>query len=270
MEGVVYHASKTRGIKELDPNLSSHESSHGKKFLYASSSKELSMILSTRMTDMYSIIMGNGTIENPAVVVERKSGIFDKYLHKQTNIYTLDAKDFYQGTQWQGEVTTTKKQQVLNEEYIEDVYLALQSSIESGLVKLYHYPDRPPEFPKDNSDLIEHLMLPKIRTSHDYRVVSKILSIYPNLFPKVVKSLAIEMKNSIKNKLSIKEKIKKLPEGISKDKKEREEDTPHKKFVDELSKNGEYSTYGKDSQKIAVTLTDKQIYQKEDEGQEYE
>ena len=229
MDGVVYHASKIQGLKELDPKKSLHEVSHDDKFIYASRSKELSMILSMRMTDLHSVIMGEGTVENPAIIVERTPGIFDKYLHNSTNIYTLDAKDFFEGTAWKGEVTTNKVQDILNEEYIEDVYSEIEKAQESGNIKLYHYPDRPPEIPLDNSDLIEHLMLPIMKSTHNYKIVGEILKEYPKLLPKVLKSLAKEMKETLKNKIKgNKEEQKLLINGVEK------QDNKRKEFLDNI------------------------------------
>ena len=198
MDKIVYHASKTKGLLELDPSKSKHERSHGKNFIYATTSKELAMFLSMRITDLYSVVDGKGTVENPAILVERLPGIFDKYLHNPTNIYSMNAQDFYQGTSWEGEVVTEKKQQILSEENIPDVYSELKRLEKTGTVMLYHYPNRPAEIPLDNSDLIEHMMLPVYRATHSLNVVKTILKTYPNLFPKVMKSLFVENINNAK------------------------------------------------------------------------
>lgn len=221
MNGIVYHASKIEGLSELNPSKSQHKITHGKNFLYASSSKELAMFMSMRITDLYSVTDGQGTVENPAIFVERLPGIFDKYLHQPTNIYTLNAQDFYQGTSWQGEVITEKEQQILSSEYIPDVYSELEKLEKNGTVKLYHYPDRPPEIPKDNSDLIQSMMLPIYRSTQDLGIVRKMLQTYPKLFPKIIKSLITEklnnLKKTISNKLQPTRKQKLLPSGSEKD-----------------------------------------------------
>lgn len=201
MDGIVYHSSQMEGLTELDPSKSKHQGTHGKKFLYATSSKELAMFMSARITDLYSAASGQGTAENPAILVERLPGIFDKFLHRPTTIYSLDAQDFYQGTQWEGEVVTEKKQKVLSEENISDVYSELKKSEETGTVKMYHYPDRPPEIPKDNSDLIEHMMLPIYRATGDFGIVKTMLRTYPKLFPKIMKNLTAELFSNVTKKI---------------------------------------------------------------------
>ncbi len=148
----VYHGSKKSGITELKPN----KSTHGISYVYATSSKELAMILSMKIGDLLCLVGGTGKEDNPIIFVERKPGIFQDRLHKDTNIYTLDGKDFEAKTQWAGEVVTDKPQKVIKEEYIQDVYTELEKSEQEGTLKMYRYPERPEGMPLDNSDLIEH------------------------------------------------------------------------------------------------------------------
>lgn len=205
MEGKVYHASKNPNLTELDPNKSKHKHNHGKSFLYATTSKELAMIFSMRTTDLYTVVSGKGTPEDPVVFVERLPGVFDRFLHNPTTIYELSGEDFHRGgTAYDGEVVTEEKQQILGKEEIEDVYSRLIEMEKSGTVTLYHYPDRPVDIPLDNSDLIEDRLLPSYRSAQGPQqrldIIRQMLQAHPKLFSKVMQSIISENMNSIGNK----------------------------------------------------------------------
>lgn len=238
----VYHGSKKSGIEKLEPR----KSSHGIEYVYATPSKEIAMVMSCHMHDLNSVIAGRGTKESPLVVVERRPGVFDKFLHDYANVYTLNGENFYSGTNWGGEVVSEKAQIPLKEEYIEDVYSELLKSEQEGIIKMYHYPDRPEYIPLDNSDLITNWLdregvsiekkmmqlsviakeYPELRTktimaimkcaiqspSATYKFLSKGLNIAYNNLTSQIKGTFSRYGEKMKNKLLNGKKFQGLPE----------------------------------------------------------
>ena len=192
----VYHGSKTCGIETLEPR----ESTHGEKLVYAALSKEAAMVMSVHMKDLNARISGTGTKEDPLIIVERRKGVFDKYLHRDTIIYKLDGSDFRSGTGWRGEVISEKAQDVLEEEHIEDIYSELQKMEQDGNLKLYHYPDRPVGVPLDNSDLISHWLDAKnVKFSKKISQLMMVGARYPKLIGKIFSESINKIKNNVKN-----------------------------------------------------------------------
>lgn len=182
----VYHGSKVSGIEKLEPR----KSSHGIEYVYATTSKEIAMVMSCHMTDLNSVIGGSGTRESPLMVVERRPGIFDKFLHAGTNVYTLNGENFYNGTSWEGEVVSDKPEIPLKEEYIEDVYSELLKSEQEGIIKMYHYPNRPVDIPLDNSDLISNCLNRKeLSNERKMLQLAVIAKEYPQLRAKTIMTI---------------------------------------------------------------------------------
>lgn len=148
----VYHGSHISNLKKIVPNYSTH----GEKWVYASFSKAVPLIfLSNRGNDLYYYLAGDGSIEYPLVLVERKKDMFKDIFNVSGSIYTLDSKNFINNkTGWSAEVISSNEEEVIEEEYIENVYDELLKLKNSNQLKLYLYPDRPDNIPLDNSDLI--------------------------------------------------------------------------------------------------------------------
>lgn len=175
------------------------------------------MFFAMKVSDLFSVVEGKGTAEEPAVFVERLPGKFDELLHNPTYIYSLSGQDFYKGTKYDGEVVTDKKQHVKSVEHVEDVYNALEELERSGTVKIYRYPERPENIPLDNSDILEHMMSSENKRAYNLKIAGKILKYYPKLFPKVIKHLFTLERNNLakglENMLQRMNRKKSLPLG---------------------------------------------------------
>lgn len=170
----VYHGSNIKDLKVIKPR----KSTHGKEYVYASISKTIATIfLSSKGNDLY-YYLGNPSIDEPTILVERKEGMFKDIFNVSGSIYTLDSKDFlYNQTSWSMEVVSEKEVIPIKEEYIDNVYDELIRLNELGKIKLYLYPDRPGFIPLDNSDLIPKIM----RFEKNEFDVNKFLNLYPEL-----------------------------------------------------------------------------------------
>lgn len=173
----VYHGSSIPNLKIIRTN----ESTHMKKWVYACESKVISTIfLSPLGNDLYYSLSGDG-INYPVELVERKAGMFKEIFNCSGYIYKLDASNFKRGqTGWSAEVVSEKDEEVLEVEYIENVYEELIKLNEEGLIKLYLYPERPGKIPLDNSDLIPKV----IKWKNNGFDVNRFYELYPELMDK--------------------------------------------------------------------------------------
>ena len=178
----VYHGSSIANLKIIKTN----ESTHMKKWVYACSSKAISTIfLSPLGNDLYYSLSGDG-INYPVELVERKSGMFKEIFNCSGYIYKLDASNFKSGqTGWSSEVVSDKDEDVLEVEYIENVYDELIKLNKEGLIKLYLYPEKPNIIPQDNSDLIPKV----IKWQKNGFDVNRFYKLYPELKNKFLQML---------------------------------------------------------------------------------
>lgn len=178
----VYHGSSIPNLKIIKTN----ESTHMKKWVYACASKAISTIfLSPLGNDLYYSLSGDG-INYPVELVERKSGMFKEIFNCSGYIYKLDASNFKSGqTGWSAEVVSEKDEEVVEVEYVENVYDELIKLNKDGLIKLYLYPEKPNRIPQDNSDLIPKV----IKWQKNGFDVNKFYKLYPELKDKFLQML---------------------------------------------------------------------------------
>lgn len=179
----VYHGSTHQGLTKIKKN----KSTHGKTWVYATLSKAISTIfISTKGSDLYYYLSGDGTENNPIILVERKKDMFKDIFNVSGSIYTLSGKNFIsEKTGWSAEVISESDEDVIREEYINNVFEKLKELNEKGELKLYLYPDSPPFIPKDNSDLIPKMIRWKKRGIN----IEPFFKIYPELKEKYLKQL---------------------------------------------------------------------------------
>lgn len=148
----VYHGSKTRDLKVVKRN----KSTHSTLWVYGTYSKALSLIfISSKGNDLYYYLGGDGSKQYPYTLVERKEGIFREVFSEKGSIYYLNDKNFMSGkTGWSAEVVSEYDEPVLKEKKIDNVYDELIKLNDSGEIKVFLYPNRPEWLPVDNSDLI--------------------------------------------------------------------------------------------------------------------
>ena len=179
----VYHGSTYQGLKKINKN----KSTHGKPWVYATSSKAISTIfISNKGSDLYYYLSGDGSENNPVILVERKENMFKDIFNVSGSLYTLNGKNFISGqTGWSAEVVSEFDENVLYEEYINNVFEKLKELNEKGELKFYLYPKRPNFIPKDNSDLIPKIIRWKKRGIN----IEQFFEIYPELKEKYLENL---------------------------------------------------------------------------------
>ena len=171
----VYHGSTHQGLKIIKKN----KSTHGNSWVYATISKTISTIfISNKGSDLYYYLSGDGTENNPVILVERKENMFKDIFNVSGSIYTLSSKNFISGkTGWSAEVVSDSDENVIHEEHIDNVFEKLKELNDLGELKLYIYPNRPSFLPKDNSDLIPKVIRWKNRGIN----IDQLFELYPEL-----------------------------------------------------------------------------------------
>lgn len=170
----VFHGSSIPNLKIIIPK----ESTHLKKWVYASLSKAIATIFLSKLgNDLYYSLSGNG-VNSEIELVERKPLMFKKIFDCDGYIYKLNASNFKSGlTSWSAEVVSDKEETVIDSEYIKCVYDELINLNNSGKIKLYLYPSRPDRIPLDNSDLIPKV----IKWQERGFDINKFYELYPEL-----------------------------------------------------------------------------------------
>jgi hypothetical protein len=160
MKQNLYHGSEKEGLKELKP----FQSTQMGEYVYATPLEEVAIIFSSGPYGG-SLVIGIGI--NPEAnnddskvlfdLIERKEGAFQCY-KQPVSIYEVDPTNFeyFDIDNWGNlELRASGSQKIIGEHRYKNIYDRLLELEKEAKIKLYHYPEKPPYIPKDNSDLIE-------------------------------------------------------------------------------------------------------------------
>ena len=184
--GYLYHGSFIRGLKKLEPR----NSTHG-KYVYATPTKELALHFSKRCGDDLTYSLYRTNRNEPYNLVERIPYGFETMYSNSSSLYTINDDGFKDVHTGFDEVVSDKSVDVISEEYIENVYEEIQKLEKNGVVKLYHYPNKPKDIPQDNSDLIDKILNRYTKNSKPIptNVFDRLLYLHPYLLDQVNKRI---------------------------------------------------------------------------------
>ena len=112
--------------------------------------------------------------------------MFKNIFNVSGSLYTLSGKNFISGkTGWSAEVVSEFDEDVICEEYIDNVFDKLKELNDKGELSLYLYPNRPSFIPKDNSDLIPKVIKWQKRGIN----IEQFFKLYPELKEQYIKQL---------------------------------------------------------------------------------
>ena len=131
---MLYHASPISGIIRLEPRVSTH----GKKWVYAVSNRLTALLFGAKQDDFDLKI---DTEQGVPVVFECYPDALEAiYRDKACSLYTLPEEGFLKGkTEWDEELVSPEPVAVCSEEYIPDLYAALEMAAERGECVLHRY-----------------------------------------------------------------------------------------------------------------------------------
>ena len=151
----LYHGSHVQGLKEIKPK----ESGHGEQYVYAISTLPFALIFSVPVRNTFIASWGRLKDSTP-YFCEKKLGAFDLFYNgKQSSIYVLNSKNFFQKeNMWKEEYVSKEIEKVLEEIKVEDVKEYLLKLDKEGSFKFILYKDRKKYFPNIDQDAIKDAM----------------------------------------------------------------------------------------------------------------
>ncbi len=189
--GIVYHGSKSHGIKQLLPM----KSTHG-VYVYATPDKALAVHFSGRCGDdlTYDIGHFNTDKNGPWELVENIPGAFEKMYSNSSSIYSFQDDTFKHIDTGFNEVVSSVPVRVISEEYYENVYDAIKKLEQEGLLKVYRYPNKPVTMKKDGSDILDKWRhyRDKYHKKFSKSEFDRLVCLHPSLMDKI-NSLAREL-----------------------------------------------------------------------------
>lgn len=147
----VYHGSPVGSLKTIKPNISTH----GKSYVYATKDKALSLLFLQRWNDfIFNVAYGD---DKKLEITERYPKALEEiYKGKSGYIYKLNGEHFVKDkTRFEGELVSEKEAEVLEVEKIDDILSSLLELEKENKIRIRRYPDRHPDIPMDDSDLVE-------------------------------------------------------------------------------------------------------------------
>ena len=171
----LYHGSKQGGIKTLLPRASTH----GEAYVYASD-KAITALLFLGQWHDFILNLAYGDDGVPEVT-ERFPGAFEQVFSGVSGyLYTLPEASFESGlTRFEGERVSKGAVDVLDERHIEDVYAYLIQASQQGRLRILRPPQRHPDIPADDSDLVEDALY--FYEKGDKNAISECLKYHPGL-----------------------------------------------------------------------------------------
>lgn len=149
----LYRGTKISGLKIMEPR----KVNHGEAYVYATTDKIEALIYSVKGGNLnYTNIYGYD--DGKRCLIERKKDALKNIFQTEGRYYILDDSTFIKHNELgvgDNEYISKEKVKVLDEIIIPNVYEYLKELEKNKKLKIYLYPDRPKEYPKDDSDLIE-------------------------------------------------------------------------------------------------------------------
>lgn len=174
--GTLFHGSSAAGLKTIEP----HVSTHGEAYVYASRDPMIALLFLGKWDDfLLNVAHGDDALLE---ITERCAGALEAAFEGVGgSLYELKEKNFQVGrTRFDGELVSKESQTVLCETVCSDIYGELIAANERGALRIRRYPDRHPDIPADDSDLVEEALGLFARTNNR-AIIERCASLHPHL-----------------------------------------------------------------------------------------
>jgi len=134
---MLYHVSKTAGLKILQP----HVSTHKKPYVYAIENMVTGLLFGAKKDDFDFIITTNES-GTPTIYECYPGALEKKYQGKDCSVYELSEEGFLRGmTSWNPELVCEHEVEVVNEIVVPDLYERLLEEEQVGnlVIKRYQF-----------------------------------------------------------------------------------------------------------------------------------
>lgn len=133
----LYHVSCTRGLKTLQPRVSTH----GKAWVYAVRDLTTGLLFGARHDD-FDYILSNRDDGLPMLWECYPGAMKQVYENKSCSVYEVGEDGFEAGmTGWSPELVCGHEVEVLRETVVDDLYSRLLSEEADGRLKIYYWND---------------------------------------------------------------------------------------------------------------------------------
>lgn len=124
----------------------------------------------------------------PYIYEQFEGALEHAYAGQKGSIYKLDGNSFKDGqTSWSAEVVSEKAEPGIEEISVEDSLKFLFDLEKEGRLKIYRYPDRPKNRPKDKSDIINKAAQWTIELGES--TLEQVKKYHPDVLPKVLEKI---------------------------------------------------------------------------------
>ncbi|MDA3886773.1 MAG: hypothetical protein PF638_14375 [Candidatus Delongbacteria bacterium] len=181
----VYHSSKEQGLKVLEPNTSMH----GEKWVYATTSLEMSVVfLSGRGGDL-TCQVGRDKETGKVFICERFKDVFEfRYSNTSGSIYLLPSDKFIKGkTDWDEEVVCNEKVKIIEEVKIDNVKNYILNLTKEERIFLVKFPNKIGQIPDDDEDLVFRGIVWSRQFGDD--ILEDFKKLHPNLLTRIQEGL---------------------------------------------------------------------------------
>lgn len=180
----LYRGTKIRGLKIMEPRVVNHKEA----YVYATTDKIEAIIYSVKGGNLnYTNIYGYDDNGNRCIIERKKNCLKDIY-SVPGRYYIVDDKTFFRHDELgvgDNEYVSKDKVKVLEEVTVPNVYEYFKQLEKEGKLKLYYYPDRPSIYPKDDSDLIECVIVMYIQGFDIDKAFERLEYYHPELHNKI-------------------------------------------------------------------------------------
>jgi len=176
-----YHGSTKRGLKRLEPRVSTH----GKSWIYATHLPEIAALF---IGPNHDFICGSGIARRTTpYLYERFPGALEEgFGGVSGSIYTLLSDGFMGGkTSWSSEWVHEAAVDIIAEQEIENVLEHILELEKNGKIEIYRYPSMPPNAPEGKEDLIQKAVEKVQRFSLEEALVD-VVKYHPDIVQTVI------------------------------------------------------------------------------------
>lgn len=179
----VYHSSRVKGLKKIEPRISTHK----QPWVYATKDLATSAMFIGRN---YDLICQTGVDRNgKPYIYERFPNALEYGFKNQTgSIYVLDGSSFKSDkTSWSAEVVSEVSVDVLKEISIDNALGYLFQLEKEGKLTIYRYPNTPDGIIKNKEDVIDKVV--NWTSKSDSPILDDVRKFHPDILEEVRKRL---------------------------------------------------------------------------------
>lgn len=152
MKNPVYHSSSTKGLRKLEPRISTHK----QPWVYATKDLATSAMFIGRN---YDLICQIGVDRKPYIYERFEGALEYGFANQSGSIYMLDGSLFKEGkTSFSAEVVSEVPVDVIDEIPVDNVLDFLFQLEREGKLAIYRYPNTPDGLTNDKEDVIERVV----------------------------------------------------------------------------------------------------------------